>query len=118
MVEVVHDFLTYVQAGLDVSREDAKKTHSSCEVCLLAEDAADPCRGRDVAAMADMQKADEHTKAEDLRKKPYSMQVTQFGLRCTRVLPEIDQALTDVKKMIDRQPHCESSAFSRLLKVV
>ena len=44
MVEVVHDFLTYVQAGLNVAREDTKRTHGASEVAEGSETPPPPCR--------------------------------------------------------------------------
>lgn len=114
MVEVVHDFLTYVQAGPDVTR-DAKRDISMNEVCLLSEDAADPARGRQTKKKKDL--LFNEVLDVDFEAKAYKLQVAEFSLRCSRILPEIDQQLTDIQKMIERQPHCESSVFTQLLRV-
>ena len=115
MVEVVHDFLTYVDlAGPDVTR-NAKGDVSINEVCLLSEDATDPARGRATKPKRDL--LFNEVLDVDFELKAYKLQVAEFSLRCSRILPEIDQHLTQIQKMIERQPHCESADFTMLFRL-
>jgi len=115
MVEVVQDFLHYVQSGFDVSR-DAKAEVEETDCCLLAADATDPAKGRTLKRMKEL--LFNEVLDVDFGLKTYELQLAEFSLKGQRILPQIDVSLADIQKMIQAQPHCQSPAFLPLLEVV
>lgn len=119
MVEVVQDFLHYVQNGFDLNRQDILNFHADlddAECCLLSEDASDPVGGRQVVRMKDL--LFNEVLDVPFEDKGYYLQLEEFSLRCQRVVPQIDMQLVEVQRMILHQPHCQSKRFVKLLKVV
>lgn len=119
MVEVVQDFLHYVQSGFDLNRQDILSFHADlddAECCLLSEDASDPVGGRQVVRMKDL--LFNEVLDVPFEDKGYYLQLEEFSLRCQRVVPQIDMQLVEAQRMILHQPHCRSKRFVELLKVV
>eukprot|EP00746_Dinoflagellata_sp_MGD_P000873 gnl/MRDRNA2_/MRDRNA2_101623_c0_seq1.p1 gnl/MRDRNA2_/MRDRNA2_101623_c0~~gnl/MRDRNA2_/MRDRNA2_101623_c0_seq1.p1 ORF type:complete len:549 (-),score=82.62 gnl/MRDRNA2_/MRDRNA2_101623_c0_seq1:74-1720(-) len=119
MVEVVQDFLHYVQSGFDLNRQDILSFHADlddAECCLLSEDASDPVGGRQVVRMKDL--LFNEVLDVPFEEKGYYLQLEEFSLRCQRVVPQIDMQLVEAQRMILHQPHCRSKRFVELLKVV
>lgn len=118
-MEVVQDFLHYVQSGFDLNRQDILSFHADlddAECCLLSEDASDPVGGRQVIRTKDL--LFNEVLDVPFEDKGYYLQLEEFSLRCQRVVPQIDMQLVEAQRMILHQPHCQSKRFVDLLKVV
>lgn len=116
MVEVVQDFLHYVQSGFDLNRQDTLSFYADLdrsECCLLSEDTSDPVGARRVMRMKDLLFSEVLDVPFD--QKSYDLQLQEFSLRCQRVVPQIDMQLLEAQKMLRQQPHCQSKHFAELL---
>ena len=119
MVEVVQDFLRYVQSGFDVQgTEVASGRHNvnDSATVVLSENAADPLHSRASGKLSDLL----FNEVLDLpfTSERGTLQLKQFVLKCERVMPQIDMQLVEIQNLVLLQPHSKSKEFTNLLKSV